>query len=319
MMHRARLVMIASSALLVSVITVTGAVTGGAAGNPLVNSYVMHDPAKGGSALPPSALLPYLSKVEKALLPFAATTGVAKVALDGWTSTKDGIQVVVELSAFTQPIVDSSTQAIEAVRASCQSATEVTPKRVSSLTSISGSVEAQCTTKEGVRLLTSVSWVRANVLALVIVSGTTRRQAERWSVVQAKLIPHDGFATEVATSTSTKYRASTDPLFASYNNWLTKFHAWAAVNGTAAQAAVFDRPLVAQLHASSTSLAATSWPNNAAHSIAALERAIQVIAKQLTNLALVTPTSAAAWGKVFTVDQQGLFRALTTAQGSTAH
>lgn len=318
MIDRARFIKTTSAALLVAALTLTGTVSAGAAGDAKVSSYVMKDPIAGGSALAPSALAPYLTKVERALVPYAPTTGTAKVALNGWVSTSNGIQELVELSAFVEPIVDPPTQATEAVRSSCQSSTGVTPKKVTSLKSIAGSVEAQCTSKKGVRLLTSISWVRSNVLALVIVSGTTKSEAESWTLRQAKLIPSGGIATQSPTSISTQYDRSTGPLFVTYNAWLAKFHAWATVNGTAAQASVFDHPLVRELHACASSLGAASWPSTAAPSISSLEMAINVIATQLTGLSVVTPRTATKWGKVFAVDQHNLMLALTSAQATTA-
>jgi hypothetical protein len=318
MTYRARFITATSTALLVTALTLSGAVHAGAAGDVKVSSYVMKDPIAGGSALAPSALAPYLAKVEKALVPYAPTTGTAKVALNGWVSTSNGIQELVELSAFVEPIVDPRTQSTEAVQSSCQSSTGVTPKKVTTLQSIAGSVEAQCTSKKGVRLLTSISWVRSNVLALVIVSGTTKSEAESWTREQARLIPATGIATEPSTTISTQYARSSGPLFASYNAWLVKFHAWAAVNGTAAQATLFDRPFVKELHTCASSLAVASWPSTAAPAISSLETSVNVIATQLTGLSAVTPGTATKWGKAFAVDQHNLLKALTTAQAATA-
>jgi len=318
MINRTRCLTTLSTAF-VSVIVALSLSTGaGAVGDATVSSYVMTNPITGGSALRTTTLQPYLIKVEKALAPFVPTTGAAKVALKGWVSTSNGIQELVELSAFAQPIVDPPTQATEAVQSSCQSATGVAPKKVTSLKSIAGSVEAQCRSKKGVRLLTSISWVRSNVLALVIVSGTTQRVAETWSHEQSTLIPTRGITYQPSTALSTHYVKVTGPLFTSYNTWLAKFHAWAVVNGTASQATVFDHPLVQELHACDAALRASSWPSGAAPSITSLEKVINVIARQLTDLSFVTPSTATTWGKVFAVDQHNLLKSLTTAQVATA-
>jgi hypothetical protein len=316
--NRTHSVTTVSSAFLSVVLVFVTATSAGAVGDTKVSSYVMTNPIAGGSALPITTLQPYLIKVEKALAPFAPTTGAAKVALKGWDSTSNGIQELVELSAFAEPIVDPSTQATEAVQSSCQSATGVAPKKVTTLTSIAGSVEAQCKSNKGVRLLTSISWARSNVLALVIVSGTTQSEAETWSHEQSTLIPASGIAVEPSTALSKRYVKVTSPLFTTYNAWLVKFHAWAEVNGTAAQATVFDHPLVHELRSCDTELRATSWPSNAAPSVTSLEKALSVIATQLTDLSFVTPATATKWGNVFAVDQHNLLKTLTAAQVATA-
>ena len=318
MINRPRFVTTVSTAIVSVILAFVTATSASAVGDTKVSSYVMTNPIAGGSALPFSTLQPYLIKVEKALAPFEPTTGAAKVALKGWDSTSNGIQELVELSAFAEPIVDPSTQATEAVQSSCQSATGVAPKKVTSLKSIAGSVEAQCTSKKGVRLLTSISWARSNVLALVIVSGTTQSEAERWSHDQSMLIPTSGIALEPSTAVSRRYVKVTGPLFTTYNAWLVKFHAWALVNGTALQATVFDHPLVNELHACDTKLRAASWSSNAAPSVTSLEKALNVIATQLTDLSFVTPATATKWGNVFAVDQHNLLKALTAAQVATA-
>ncbi len=289
-----------------------------AVGDTNVSSYVMKNPIAGASAIPPSTLTPYLRKVEKALVALAPTTGTSKVALKGWVSSSNGIQELVELSAFVEPVVDPLTQVTEAVQSSCQSATGVTPKKVTSLKSIAGSLEAQCTSKKGVRLLTSIGWVRRNVVALVIVSGTTKSEAERWSIEQSKLIPPRGIAIEPSTILSTRYVNATGPFFVAYNEWLMKFHAWAEVNGTASQASVFDHPLIEELHACAANLAAAPWPNNVTPSILILEKALNLTAKQLTHLAFVTPLTATTWGRVFAGVQNNLLGRLTAAQVATA-
>lgn len=311
-------VKIVTGALVAATMVVTALSNANAVGDTNLSSYVMKNPIAGASALPRSTLQPNLVKVEKALLPFAATTGTSKVALEGWASTRNDIQELVELSAFVEPVVDPLTQATEAVQTSCQSATGVTPKKVTSLKSIAGSLEAQCTSEKGVRLLTSISWVRSNVLALVIVSGTTKSEAEAWSLEQAKLIPARGVAIEPSTRLSKRYATITGPFFVAYNAWLVKFHAWAEVNGRAAQASVFDRPLVQELHRCAAKLAAAPWPSNAVPSITSLEKALNLIAKQLTHLSLVTPLTATTWGKTFAVKQHDVLRGLTAAQVASA-
>ncbi|HEY5092082.1 MAG TPA: hypothetical protein VII60_02370 [Acidimicrobiales bacterium] len=298
-------------------VTVTAAPLAGAAGDAKVSAYVMKDPIGGAVALPTSTLQPYLAKVLAGLTALEPTYGVAHVATQGWISQSNGIEDIVEIGAFTQTIVNPTVQAQSEVLVSCKTATGVTPKKTTALKGIPGSTEAQCVTKKGVRLSTSIGWSYANVIVLDLVSGTTKSVAQKWALEQFKHVPPAGIVVEAPTQLSSQYAAATEPMYNAMNKWLIKFLAWANLNGTLSQAAPFDHPFVVALNACAAKLSAERWSSAAQPNIDAAVQAIKVLSTHVNNLAFATSATAPSWGTKYGLDQVALLTALTTAQRST--
>jgi hypothetical protein len=289
-----------------------------ATGSAKVGAYVMKDPIAGAVALPTSTLQPYLTKIVNGLKPFASTYGVANVAMKGWISRTNGIEDIIEIGAFPQPIVDPLSQSRAEVLVSCQSATKVTPKKTTALKAIPNSTEAQCVNKKGVRLLTSIGWADGNNLVLDLVTGTTKSEAEKWALEQFHTVPTTGIVLATPTPLSTRYAADTKPLYNAMNKWLVIFHAWATANGTASQAALFDHPYVVSLNAAAAKISGDQWSSATQPKIDAVVKAIKVLSTHINNLAFATEATAPAWGKKYAVDENALLTVLTTAQRSTA-
>ena len=299
-----------------TVATALAASSAGAVGDAKVSAYIMKDPVPGAAALPTSSLAPYLKKIVSGLETYKSTYGVAHVAMKGWISQSNGIEDIIEIGAFTHTIVNPSAQAQTEVLVSCKSATGVTPKKTTTLTSIPGSTEAQCVNKKGVRLLTSVGWSYANVLILDLVTGTTKAQAQRWALEQFKTVPATGIAVEAPTALSNQYVTATTPLYNAMNRWLVKFQAWANANGTAAEAAPFDHPYVVALNAFAAKLSSEHWSSAAQPAIDAVVNAVDTLSTHINDLALATPATAGSWGKSYAIEQNALLTALTTAQSA---
>jgi hypothetical protein len=290
----------------------------GAVGDAKVSAYVMKDPIAGAVALPASTLQPYLNKVLSGLVSLEPTYGVAHIATKGWISQSNGIEDIVEIGAFTQPIVNPTAQAKSEALVSCKTATGVTPKKTTSLKGIPGSTEAQCVNKKGVRLSTSIGWSYANVIVLDLISGTTKPVAQTWSLEQYRQVPKTGIVVATPTQLSSQYAAATTPMYNAMNTWLINFQAWANVNGTASQAAPFDHPFVVALNACAAKLAADQWSPPVQSKVDAAVRAIRVLSTHVNDLAHATPATATAWGKKYGLDQYTLLKALTTAQRATS-
>ena len=289
----------------------------GAVGDAKVSAYIMKDPVAGAVALPTSSIQPYLNKIVSGLETYRSTYGVAHVAMKGWISQSNGIEDIIEIGAFTQPIVNPTAQAQTEVLVSCKSATGVTPKKTTTLKSIPGSTEAQCVNKKGVRLLTSVGWSYANVLVLDLVTGTTKTEAQQWALEQFKKVPATGITVEAPTALSSQYAKATTPLYNAMNSWLVTFQSWANANGTASEAAPFDHPYVVALEAFAAKLSSEHWSSGAQPAIDAVVHAVDTLSTHINNLALATPATAGSWGKAYAIDQNALLTALTTAQRST--
>ena len=296
----------------------SGATFAGAVGNAKVASYVMRDPIAGAVALPTSSILPYLNQIESGLKPYASTYGVADVAMKGWISQSNGIEDIIEIGAFTQTIVNPTEQARTEVLVSCKSATGVTPKKTTSFALIPGSTEAQCVNKKGVRLLTSIGWSYANVLVLDLVTGTTKSEAQKWTLEQFKNLPASGIVVAAPTPLSSQYAKATVPMYHAMNKWLLNFQTWANANGTAAEAVPFDHPYVVALKACAAKLASEQWSVGVQPKVDAAVKALTTLATHVNDLALATPATAGSWGKAYAVDQNALLTALTTAQRSTS-
>jgi hypothetical protein len=288
-----------------------------ATGNAKVGAYVMKDPIAGAVALPASTLQPYLTKIVAGLKPFAPTYGVANVAMKGWISQRNGIEDIIEIGEFPQPIVDPLSQSRAEVLVSCQSATKVTPKKTTALKAIPNSTEAQCVNKKGVRLLTSIGWANGNVLVLDLITGTTKTEAQKWALEQFHQVPVAGIVLATPTPLSTQYAADTKPLYNAMNKWLVIFRAWANANGTASQAALFDHPYVVSLNAAAATIAGDQWSSATQSNIDAVVKAVKVLSTHVNDLAFATEATAPAWGKQYALDQNALLTVLTTAQRST--
>jgi hypothetical protein len=308
---------IATGVAVATLLTVIAPSLAGAAGDAKVSAYVMKDPIAGAVALPASTIQPYLNKVLSGLAPLQATYGVAHVAADGWISQTNGIEDIIEIGAFTQTIVNPSVQAESEALVSCKSETGVTPKKTTTLKGIPGSTEAECTNKKGVRLSTAIGWSYANVIVLDLISGTTKAEAQKWTLEQYRQIPSTGIVVEPPTQLSSQYGAATTPMYNAMNTWLLKFQAWANVNGTASEAAPFDHPFVVALNACAAKLSGEQWSSTAQSKVDAAVKAIKTLSTHVNDLAFVTPVTANAWGKTYGRDQSLLLAALTTAQRST--
>lgn len=300
-----------------TLVTVTASLAG-AAGDASVSAYVMRDPIAGAVALPTSTLQPYLAKVLAGLAPLEPTYGVAHVATKGWISQSNGIEDIVEIGAFTHTIVNPTVQAQSEVLESCEAATGVTPKKTTALKGVPGSTEAQCVTKKGVRLSTSIGWSYANVIVLDLISGTIKSLAQEWALEQFKKVPLTGIVVEAPTQLSRQYAAATTPMYNAMNRWLLKFQAWAKLNGTASQAAPFDHPFVVALNAGAAKLSAERWSGAVQSSIDAAVQAIEVLSTHVNDLAFATPARASSWGTAYGHDQVALLTALTSAQRATS-
>ncbi len=303
--------------MVATLVTVTAPSLALAAGDAKVSAYVMKNPVADAVALPASTIKPYLAKVLAALAPLEPTFGVAHVATVGWISQSNGVEDIIEIGAFTQPVVNPTVQAQSEVTGSCKTATGVTPKKTTTMKAIPGSTEAQCTNKKGVRLLTSIGWSSANVIVLDLISGTTKSEAQKWALQQFKDIPASGIVVEAPTALSTQYAAATTPMYNATNRWLIKFQAWEARNGTAAQAARFVRPLVVALNACAAKLSVGRWSSAAQPKINAAVKAINAFSTHVNGLAMVTEATASSWGTTYQRDQVALLTALTTAQRAT--
>lgn len=301
----------------VTLVTLSTPSVAGAIGDTKVSAYVMKDPIAGAVALPSSTLQPYLAKVLAGLVSLEPTYGVAHVATKGWISQSNGIEDIVEIGAFTQTIVNPTAQAQSEVLVSCHAATGVTPKKTTALKGIPGSTEAQCVTKKGVRLSTSIGWSYANVIVLDLVSGTTKSLAQKWTLEQFNKVPSTGIVVEAPTPLSTQYAAATVPMYDAMNRWLVEFQAWGNRNGTASQAAPFDHRFVLALDACAAKLSADRWSGAAQSNIDAAVRAIKLLSTHVNDLAFATPATARSWGTIYGHDQIALLTALTTAQRST--
>jgi hypothetical protein len=237
--------------------------------------------------------------------------------MKGWISQSNGIEDLIEIGAFPHTVVDPASQALAEVLQSCKTAYGVAPKKTTEAKGIANSSEAQCANKKGVRLSTAIGWSDANDIVLDLVSGTTKKQAQQWALEQFKDVPTAGIVLTPPTTLSTQYAAATTPLYNAMNTWLVHFHAWANVNGTAAEAAVFDHPFVEALNACAAKLSADQWPSSAQAQLGAAEEQIKTLSTHINNLAFATPATARSWGKTYGVDESKFLIALTTAQRAT--
>jgi hypothetical protein len=181
--------------LLATVVASTCAVAGPAwgAGDPAIDRLIVKNPVPGWSALSPAivqALVSTEEKTESALSNQKATAGV-----EGWQGSDSSQELIVIIDRLPENIPDGARNARAGAITGCASATGNPPTSVRDYPQISGAVEGMCsgTNADGLAIaVTTMVWVRGNVIVFVLGVGLPSSQVESIAESQDSAIPPAG-------------------------------------------------------------------------------------------------------------------------------